>query len=143
MKQLTLKSMLAAAVVVLTAGSASAQTLKADIPFTFHAAGATMPAGTYEVRTSGSITSQYVILRNTDSHRSVLATYALANPPGDWRTRDQAMLRFQCNGGYCAMSEAWTGAGSSVLRFNAPKLGHDGDTRIAEIRMTMMSTKAD
>ena len=142
MKQLTLKSMLAAAVVVLAAGSASAQTLKADIPFTFHAAGVTMPAGTYELRTSSSRTSPYVIIRNTDSHNSVLAMYALANAPNDWRIRDEAMLRFQCNGGYCALSEAWTGAASSVLRFNAPKLGHDGDTRIAEIRMTM-STKAD
>ena len=36
MKRLTTNLMIAAAAIAAVAGSASAQTLKADIPFTFH-----------------------------------------------------------------------------------------------------------
>ena len=54
MKQLT-TNLMAAAVVALAAGSASAQTLKADIPFTFHVAGVVMTPGPYEISNASNI----------------------------------------------------------------------------------------
>src|SRR5271169_4577719 len=49
MTNFTMKMMVAAATVVVAAGTASAQNLKADIPFTFRAGGKVMAAGTYRV----------------------------------------------------------------------------------------------
>ena len=69
MKRLTMNSMLAAAALVLAAGSAPAQTLKADVPFTFQAAGVVMTPGTYEIR-NGSKMAKFVVLRNTDTKNS-------------------------------------------------------------------------
>ena len=66
MKQLTM-NLVAAAVVVLAAGSASAQTLKAEIPFTFQAAGAMMTPGTYQILHASNLASRHVVLRNTET----------------------------------------------------------------------------
>ncbi len=51
MKKLTTKLMIAAAALVVAAGAASAQTMKAEIPFAFRAGDKVMAAGTYRVET--------------------------------------------------------------------------------------------
>src|SRR5258708_35623931 len=49
MTNFTTRMMIAAATLVVAAGGASAQTLKAEIPFTFRAGGVVMEAGKYTV----------------------------------------------------------------------------------------------
>src|SRR3954452_12772595 len=110
MKSFTTNLLIAAAVVVLAAGSAAAQTLKADIPFTFHAAGAAMPPGTYQVQRASSAASPYVILRNVDTRQSVLAMYSRGDASKEVLARGTPVLQFQCSGHYCALSDAWTGS---------------------------------
>jgi hypothetical protein len=140
MKHLTMTSLMAATVALLAAGSASAQTLKADIPFTFHAAGATMAPGAYTVRSAQSSGSGYVLLTNTDTRKSVLAIYSLTDPSKEWAANGSPMLQFECSGNYCALSQAWTGAANPAFLFRGPKPIHEGDIRVAEVRMT---TRAD
>jgi hypothetical protein len=51
MKNLTKNMMIAAAALVVAAGAAQAQTIKAEVPFSFRVAGTVLPAGEYRVVT--------------------------------------------------------------------------------------------
>ena len=122
MKHLTMNSMLAAAVVVLAAGSASAQTLKADVPFTFQAAGVGDDAG--NLRDSQWI--EHGEVRGPAKHRheelgvdGVLVRVMCrrnSNPEARPRSRSSAPARS------CAIREMWTGSGIASYRFKGPKL---------------------
>lgn len=140
MTHLTINTILAAAA-VFAAGSASAQTLKADIPFTFQVAGATLAPGTYHVATAQNPTSRYVIIRNAETHASVLARYMSSDVSKGAKSHETATIQFECSGARCALREVWTGSDSLSYHFDGPKLGRDGDTRIAAIRLT--AVKAD
>jgi hypothetical protein len=137
MKRLTMNSMLAAAALVLAAGSASAQTLKADVPFTFQAAGVVMTPGTYEIR-NGSQTAKFVVLRNTDTRNSVLMVYSSEDVSKELKSRGTPSLAFECSGGRCAIREMWTGSETASYRFKGPKVASDGDSRIAMIPLTIV-----
>jgi hypothetical protein len=50
MKNLTMKMMVLAAALVVVGGVASAQSMKAEIPFRFQAAGAWLEPGTYSIK---------------------------------------------------------------------------------------------
>jgi hypothetical protein len=140
MKQLTRNSMLAAAVAVLAVGSASAQTLKADIPFTFHVAGAVMAPGTYAV-VNASSTAKFVTLRNVETKNSVLAMYRSVDPAKELKARGTPAIQFECADAQCALREIWTATGIPAFGINGSKLGSDGEKRMAVIPLT--SLKAD
>ena len=139
MKHLTMSSMLAAAV-ILTAGSATAQTLKADVPFTFQAAGVVMTPGSYEIR-NVSNTAKFVVLRNTDTKDSVLIVYSSEHVSKELKARGTPSIAFECSGARCAIREMWTGSETGSYRFRGPKTAADGDTRMATIPLTVV--KAD
>jgi hypothetical protein len=140
MKQLTTISM-AAAVVALAASSASAQALKADIPFTFQVSGTTMSAGTYVVMSPSNSGSKYVLLRNTDTKKSVMAMYTPTDPAKELKARGTAGIQFECAGPQCALRQIWSDSGSPAYGFRGPKLGSDGDRHMAFIPLT--NVKAD
>ena len=56
----------------VSATSAFAQTMKADIPFAFHAANETLPAGRYEVSTANTVKGS-IIVRGTENKQAVAA----------------------------------------------------------------------
>ena len=138
MKQLTI-NLMAAAAVALAAGSASAQSLKADIPFTFHASGAVMTPGTYNVLRSGG--SKYVILRNVDTKQSVIAVYDMTDPSKELKARGKPGIQFECSGARCSLREIWTASGSPAYGFRVPKSDSDGDRHMAFIPLS--ATKAE
>jgi hypothetical protein len=72
MKRTAFRIMIAAAAAMAAGATASAQRLKAEIPFAFHAAGARMQPGTYWISVSQG-TSQFVRIANAESGRKVLA----------------------------------------------------------------------
>jgi hypothetical protein len=139
MKQLTM-NLMAAAVVVVAAGNASAQNLKAEIPFTFQAAGVMMTPGTYQILHASNLASRHVVLRNTETHQSVLAMYTPTDPAKELKAQGRAGIQFECAASRCALREIWTDNGGPALGFNTPKPGSDG-ARMAFIPLT--STKAD
>src|SRR5438477_6111669 len=100
MKNLTKNMMIAAAALVVAAGAAQAQQLKAEIPFSFRAAGTTMPAGEYRVEGVRIQNTQTFKLTNVDTNRAVLALPNAGNNPA--RTGD-ATLTFECGGSHCAL----------------------------------------
>jgi len=140
MKQLTM-NLMAAAVVVLAAGNASAQGLKAEIPFTFQVGGAVMTPGSYEVVPASNMAEKHVVLRNIDSRKSVLAMYSPTDPAKELVAQGKAGLQFECSGARCALREIWTASGSPAYSFRTPKPGSDGPSRMAFIPLT--TVKAD
>src|SRR4051794_36017262 len=120
MKGFTKQSMLATAVVVLAAGGASAQTLKADIPFTFQVGDVVMSPGTYRVVISHTAGERHLIFRNADTNASVLAQYAPGDVPSAWRVRGTPMVKIECSGAQCALREVWPGFDAPAYHFRGP-----------------------
>jgi hypothetical protein len=133
MTNFTTKCMLAVAACTIAAGSAAAQTYKAQIPFTFQAAGKVMAPGAYEVRAM----NRFIELRNMETFASIRLLPAAQT--GE-RKKEGAPVKvtFACAGTRCALDSMWVGGAVGAYRFHRPK---DEDTRLAAIEMTRV--KAD
>ena len=130
MKSLTNKLMIAAAAMAAVAGAASAQSMKAEVPFSFQVAGVVMPAGTYNVTTSSRATSIPMFrLLNTETHRPVLVMPSGSHE--DARQYTDAKLVFSCGTGTCALAQIWTGSGSGAYDLHTSKAGRTEAALIA------------
>ena len=130
MKLTALRLSIAASVMLAAVTTASAQNMKAEIPFDFQAAGARMQAGSYEVNwqhATGSVTM--VQIRNIDNRRSVIvlpsARTALSTPASDLK------VTFLCTDGRCELS----GIGTEDAKYGF-RTGKPGpETRIATVML--------
>jgi len=128
MTRLTTKLMIAAAALV-AAGAASAQTLKADIPFAFQASGKAMAAGKYLVVYRGGVSNMVLIRRY--NHEAVLAA-PVSRKEGKV---ENAKLVFVCAHGTCSLSQIWAGNSASGLEFKTPKLDPREQASVVAIPM--------
>jgi hypothetical protein len=139
MTNFTKNMMIAAAALTIAAGVAGAQTIKAEVPFGFRAAGTAMPAGSYVVRAgyqSGG--SMAVTLTNEDTHRSMITLPYAHNirKPGE----DPVSLTFECTGTDCTLVQLAPGSGRTY-RFWKPNSESDGNTRVAVIRAVLVNAR--
>jgi hypothetical protein len=137
MTNFTKRLMVAAATLVVAAGAASAQTMKAEIPFTFRANGALMAAGTYRITLShmGSGVPILYIL-GVEGHDAALArAQAPYDAPKAWRAAGSPVLSFACGSKVCSLVGVWGGYDAPAYNFSAPKLGKDEPTRMALVEM--------
>ena len=142
MTNLTTKWMLAAAAIALAAGSAAAETYKAEIPFAFRAAGAAMQPGTYVVSIGQSNQRPIPVLRSLDSGSAVLLpNYVFEDATGRVSPKGGSKLVFQCGGGSCVLHELSKPGGTETYQFLGPKPARGDDSHIAEITLT--SVKAN
>jgi hypothetical protein len=140
MKRMILHSMFAAAALAAVAGSASAQMLKAEVPFAFRASGQLMQPGSYQVVRLQTSNAVIFSLYNRETDTAVLLSgYDRRDPAKEWAKAGTAKLAFSCTASRCALRELWTGA-DSTYRFSAPKAGR-GESR--EIVLTLSSNKAE
>jgi hypothetical protein len=111
MKSFTNRLVVFAASAVALGTMAYGQTMKAEIPFAFHTAKASLPAGNYMIeRVSGAGVSANVLrLYNTDSHRSVVAVSA---PLDSYRgAAEKPSVVFACGAQGCILREIKTSTG--------------------------------
>ncbi|MBZ5617544.1 MAG: hypothetical protein LAQ69_02240 [Acidobacteriia bacterium] len=136
MTNLTTRVMIAAATLVVAAGGASAQTLKAEIPFTFRASGVVMQAGTYRVNVDKLTGRPMFRLWSANDHRSViLLSGASRDPDKAWTASGNPVLSFECADSHCALAGIWTGNAMPAYTFPRPKAGRDEPTRTALVVM--------
>jgi len=141
MKRLMIQSMFAAATLAAVAGSASAQHLKAEIPFAFRAGTALMQPGTYDVAAEVGVASTTFRFHNRETNQSVvLVRYATRDVSKAWVAAGHPTIAFRCAGADCALREVWTSGRSSSL-FPVPKTASGDPVRIAEVRL--IPAKAD
>ena len=103
MTNFTKNMTIAAAALLVAAGVAGAQTIKAEVPFSFRAAGTVMPAGSYLV-TAGHQSGGSHVFRFTqeDSNRTIMALPESHNNLK--RGATPISLTFECTGTDCALA---------------------------------------
>jgi hypothetical protein len=134
MKKLTTKLMIATAALVVAAGAASAQTMRAEVPFGFRAVDRVMEPGTYEVRVSQTGGTPVFRIRNVHSGASIaLLPQAPVDPKKAWAASGEGRLVFACISGRCALDEIYSGSGSHAYTVHRPNLGTDEAAVLREI----------
>jgi hypothetical protein len=119
MKLTALRFTLAAAALLAAVSTASAETYKAEIPFSFEARKVQMRPGAYTVtlsRTNGTILAE---VHSVDERRSVLALPYYANSPAEPQESTPA-LTFACTEGRCELMQL-RDTESTVYRFRTGK----------------------
>jgi len=97
---------------LLVAGSAFAQTIsiKSNIPFSFNAAGKSMPAGQYSIKTLGTSSSKSLVLQGSEPGAVMILG---ANSSEKMVAADETKLVFHVYGSEYFLSEVWV-AGNSL-----------------------------
>lgn len=117
------KTLMLAAAALTLAGAASAQTLKADIPFAFQAGDKVLQPGTYVVTrhsTAGIPTFRFTNL--DDREAAVAMPYGSHDADKTWRADGKARLAFVCGANRCSISDLWDGdINSAAVGFPSPK----------------------
>jgi hypothetical protein len=136
MKRFTKYMTTAAAVLMATAGVASAQgIMKAEVPFAFHVGSQVMEPGTIRLRfLNTNRTSDAMIVSNYDARRAyTVLPQSVRNAPKDWVASGAAKLGFDCSTGTCVLAKVWYGEGYAY-DFYGPKK-KSGETMLTEIVM--------
>jgi len=141
MKTLTTNLMIATAALAAVAGSASAQSLKAEIPFTFRAGNAVMAPGEYRVNVSSTAGRSLVTLYNLDNRKSAMIVNFTVDKASPREIASGASkLAFDCAGRDCVLRNLWRDGDGVAYRFLGPK-PHGDDVHTAQIALT--PAKAD
>jgi hypothetical protein len=136
MKRLTNNMTTAAAVLMITAGVASAQTvLKAEVPFAFHVGNRVMEPGTIRIhQLKGNNSNMAVIVTNSAAKRSyIVLPKSVGDAPKKWIASGDPKLGFDCSTGACVLAQAWAGEGSAY-KFYGPRV-KSGEMQLTEIVM--------
>jgi len=133
MRRLKLHYLLAAAALTVVAGNAAAQTMKAEIPFTFRAGLAQMAPGTYVV-TAPQGSSSYLTVHNRDNGQTAMVVYS--RDASAARKSGPPKLIFACAGARCMLQQVWPGPGSQGFNLPAPKTVRGETATIREVLLT-------
>lgn len=121
MTNTTIRTMLAAAALVVAAGTASAQSYKAEIPMAFRVGGKTMAPGSYDVQVRQAAIGPLVIFSNrATSKAAMFASGIREDVPKSWVAAGDPKLVFTCASDSCSLSKMWDG-GSYAYAAPAPK----------------------
>jgi hypothetical protein len=134
MKSFTTRMMIAAAAITIAAGAASAQNLKAEIPFHFRVQNVTLPAGDYMVIKANFSGRAIFQLMNMDSGKSVLLSTTTQSGARAESAKADGLLTFECYEHRCALAGLWNG-GDYVYHFQTPKPESDVQVRVATVVM--------
>jgi hypothetical protein len=141
MKTLTTNLMLAAIALAAATGAASAQQLKAGIPFGFQAQGAMFPAGTYTVGKYDTGGVPKFLLRSVAPSNSILLmSMTQSDPEKAWEASGAAVLEFECGDSGCVLNRLWSRRGTPAYRFSHPKAEKGERTHLAVIRLAVSKT---
>lgn len=136
MKSLT-NLMLATALVMVASTAASAQVMKAQVPFAFQVSGKTLPAGTYDV--SRVVGEKGFLFRNVENHQAATVIAGANEDPQDtWKSLAGGVLQFECSD-RCSLSRIWTHRGYPAHDVHVTRTPQEQPVRIAEVRMTATS----
>jgi hypothetical protein len=136
MKRLTMNCMLAAAALTAVATGASAQPMKAEIPFAFHAGAAVLAPGAYTVTLDRGRSGQYFQLTNVDTGRSVLVGRGGdADALKAWLADGKPRLLFECGAARCVLRQVWEGGGGRGHMIPGRSFGRDEAVRTTEIEL--------
>jgi hypothetical protein len=129
MKKTMLKLTIAAAFVAVATGIASAQAMKADIPFAFRVGEKVMAPGSYRVSMEGG-NANVLRLFQFKGDSVMTLTRAGSVPSKEWKQTGY-VLAFECTGNRCSLTTVYNGGDATIL---VPHRGLSGGEH-AEIRL--------
>jgi len=135
----TTKMMLAAALLTAASTVASAQNMRAEIPFEFYAGGNVLPPGTYEIQASVG-ESRFELLDTRNLSRVMLISQSSQDPQKEWKTSHTGVLQFACGQRGCALAQIWTNGSGAAHRIASSRLGDRIGAGVAFMRV-VYSTK--
>jgi hypothetical protein len=122
MTNTTIRTMLAAAALVVAAGTASAQSYNAEIPMAFHVGSKTLAPGSYDVRVTQQGVGPLVIFYNrADNSAAVFSPGIREDAPKSWVAAGDPKLVFDCGNDSCSLRKMWNGSSSYAYAVPAPK----------------------
>ena len=136
MTNFTKHLMIAAAAMLSAAGMAEAQTIKAEVPFGFRAAGTMLPAGSYVWEEGRAPGATAVFKLTNEETRNSIFTIPIAHTTGN--PGATPTLTFECSSHDCSLVRVTPGDGSSY-RLHTPDLGKDSHSRLAVIRAVLVT----
>lgn len=134
MKTLTTKLMIAAAALVAAAGTAPAQTMRANVPFVFHISNQTLAPGTYRVNLNTTRGMLEITSVGQNPKTVMSLAYADNEQKRDWKTSEDPMLSFECTATSCVLKNIWMGS-LTTYRIPGHTLGMDEVRHMAEVVM--------
>jgi hypothetical protein len=108
--------MIATAALVVAAGSASAQTFKAEIPMSFRVGNALMTPGTYDIKLSDGGAKYFLVRNRETSEGAMVLTGAQQDAPKAWVKDGAPRMSFTCGSKTCTLSTVWTGQDAFAYR---------------------------
>jgi len=123
--------LVAAAALVISAGAAMAQELKADIPFAFQVGHKTLAAGTYKVDRPIAGADVYRLSNHDDG--AIVLAQSTHDANKEWKEAGTPKMAFRCGEAKCVLVELWDGERPQVS-FAVPK-SVDMGTRIAVVTL--------
>ena len=121
MKRTAFRVMILAAAAVAAVTTASAQSMRAEIPFAFQAVGVHMPAGSYWVTLDKSGSGAILRLYNPDGRKSILTMPRVSHSPAKPEPANP-VLSFAVTDGRYVLSSLKNDE-STVYSFNGGKAG--------------------
>lgn len=128
----------AAAALIMTAGTASAQSLlTAEVPFAFNVGNKVVEPGTYRIGIVSHATGNVILRVDNAGTKStqMMLPQASSGPSAKWLASGAPRLAFDCSTGACVLKQIWFGENYPTYRLSGPKT-HGGEMRLTEIVMT-------
>ena len=141
MKSWTNSLMIAAAALTVAAGSAAAQTYKAEIPIAFRAGETVMAPGSYNFKvTRGLSGNVYIALSAADRSSAVLLVpIPGSDAPKAWRKAGAPKISLSCVGKACSLDRLWDAQDLPTYQFRSPKL--PAAERLAVVTFSLTRTE--
>src|SRR6516162_4438095 len=135
MKSVTGNLTIAMALMALAGGIASAQSMRADIPFAFRVGEKLMPAGSYQLNLTGD-RREALVIRNSDRKTSALAVSSgWTMAAKSWTAAKEPMLAFDCSAGRCTLAQLWDGESRDAYVFMRRQTRGTEHAALTEIRL--------
>jgi hypothetical protein len=131
MKRTAFRLMITAAAALAAVATASAQNMKAEIPFAFHASGARMEPGTYWVTLNQRGSAPVFRIANVETKRSIMAMSVVTKASANYKPSNP-VLTFKCVDTRCVLASVRNEA-SMVYAVSRGK--DEPGTRIATVAL--------
>jgi hypothetical protein len=138
MNTTTMRTMIAAAALVVAAGSASAQSYKAEVPMAFRVGNKTMAPGSYDLRLAKGAAGQILVIYNQSDHNAAALFGAVGDPA---KASRDATVTFECTDGTCSLRKLSDGWSTVSYQFPAQKAPGTLSARRTEfVTLTMIKS---
>ena len=139
MNNVTKNLTIAMALTALAGGIASAQSMRADIPFAFRVGEKLMPAASYQLNLTGD-RREALVIRSSDRKTSALAVSSgWTMAAKSWTATKEPMLAFDCGGGRCTLAQLWDGESRDAYTFARRQTRGTEHAALTEIRLVRLA----